>query len=106
MQRIKKGDKVMVIAGRDLGSEGEVLKVLPRENRVIVDGVNIVSRHTKASQQGNQTVPAQIVKKNAPIDLSNVMLVCPSCEEASRIGYRMDGDNKVRFCKKCDSIID
>ena len=77
MQRIKKGDTVEVIAGKDLGERGEVLAVLPKEDRVVVQGVNILKRHRKARQSGNQQIPAQIVEFEGPIHLSNVMLVCP-----------------------------
>jgi large subunit ribosomal protein L24 len=107
MQRIKKGDTVQVIAGKDLGERGEVIAVLPKEDRVIVNGVNVAKKHQKARQVGNQQIPAQIVEFNAPLHLSNVMLVCPNCNEAARIGYRFTDDNrKTRFCKKCDGNID
>lgn len=106
MQRIKKGDTVEIIAGKDLGDRGEVIKVLVKEDRVIVDGVNIVKRHQKASTQGGQNVPAQIVEKDAPLHLSNVMLVCPACDKATRVGFKVnDQGMKVRVCKKCNSEI-
>lgn len=107
MQRIKKGDTVEVIAGKDLGERGQVVKILLKENRVIVGGVNVVKRHQKARQAGNQTVPAQIVEKDAPLDMSNVMLVCPSCDKRTRVGYRLREDgHKVRVCKKCNADIE
>ncbi|MCL4255863.1 MAG: 50S ribosomal protein L24 [Anaerolineae bacterium] len=106
MQRIKKGDTVEVIAGKDLGERGEVEKVLPKENRVVVNGVNILKRHEKARQVGNQQIPAQIVEFDAPLDLSNVMLVCPSCNQTTRVGFRFVDDRKVRHCKKCNANID
>jgi len=107
MQRIKKGDTVEVIAGKDLGERGEVVRVVVKDNRVIVDGVNKVKRHQKARQQGGQTIPAQIVEKDAPLDMSNVMLVCPSCSKRTRVGYRMREDGKkVRVCKKCNADIE
>jgi large subunit ribosomal protein L24 len=107
MQRIKKGDTVEVIAGKDLGERGQVVRVLLKENRVIVGGVNVVKRHQKARQAGNQTVPAQIVEKDAPLDMSNVMLVCPSCDKRTRVGYRLREDgHKVRVCKKCNADIE
>jgi len=107
MQRIKKGDTVEIIAGKDIGERGEVIRVLTKDNRVIVDGINVVKRHEKARQAGNQTVPAQIVEKDAPIHLSNVMLVCPSCDEKSRVGFSVDADGyKYRVCKKCNEKID
>ncbi len=107
MQRIKKGDTVEVIAGKDLGERGQVVSILLKENRVIVGGVNVVKRHQKARQAGNQTVPAQIVEKDAPLDLSNVMLVCSSCDKRTRVGYRLREDGrKVRVCKKCNADIE
>jgi len=108
MQRIKKGDTVEIIAGKDVGERGEVKTVMPKENRVIVDGYNIVKRHQKARQRGNQNIPAQIVSKEAPLHLSNVMLVCPSCGKRTRVGYRVrESDNrKVRVCKKCGADIE
>lgn len=107
MQRIKKGDQVEVIAGKDVGERGSVITVLNKENRVIVEGVNILKKHQKAQQAGRQQVQAQILEFEGPIHLSNVMLVCPSCGEATRVGFRYSDDNrKTRFCKKCDADVD
>lgn len=112
MKRIKKGDTVEVIAGKDRGFgdepvRGEVVRVLPNANRVVVNGVNIMKRHEKARQIGNQQIPAQITEFEAPLHLSNVMLVCPNCDERTRIGYTIKEDGyKTRVCKKCDEDID
>ncbi len=107
MQRIKKGDTVEVIAGKDLGERGEVLAVLPKEDRVVVQGVNILKRHNKARQAGNQQIPAQIVEFEGKMHLSNVMLVCPTCAKASRVGFRVRDDGyKVRVCKNCQAEIE
>lgn len=107
MQRIKKGDTVEVVAGKDLGERGEVVSVFPKENRVIISGVNTLKKHEKAKQVGNQQIPAQIVEFNAPIHLSNVMLVCDSCNAKTRVGFRFREDGrKVRVCKKCNSDIE
>lgn len=107
MQRIKKGDTVEVIAGKDLGERGEVMSVLPKEDRVVVQGINILKKHRKARQAGNQQVPAQIVEFEGPIHLSNVLLVCPSCSKKTRVGFRARDDGyKVRVCKQCDSEIE
>jgi len=107
MQRIKKGDTVEVIAGKDKGFRGDVVAVLKKDNRVIVNGINIAKKHEKAKQVGNQQIPAQIAEIEAPIHLSNVMLVCPSCDEASRIGFEIKEDGyKTRVCKKCNQDID
>ena len=96
--KIKKGDQVQVIAGKDLGKVGEVTRVLLARDRVIVDGVNVAKRHqraTKATMQGG------IIDKDMPIHVSNVAIVCTSCGKHTRIGYRIDGDDKVRVCRKC-----
>ena len=107
MRRIKKGDQVEVIAGKDLGERGDVVSVMTKVNRVVVNGVNVGKKHEKAKQVGNQQIKAQIVEFNAPIHASNVMLVCPKCDKAVRVGFRYQDDGrKVRFCKKCDANID
>ena len=101
--RIKKGDQVEVIAGKDIGKRGEVLSVDRDKNRVMVEGVNIVHRHTQATRDMPQ---GGIIENEAPIDVSNVQLVCPSCGENTRIGADFDDDgNKKRVCKKCDGMI-
>ena len=109
MQRIKKGDTVLVIAGKDKGVEAEVVSVLPKMDRVVVNGVNIVKRHQKARPGANgQTIQAQIVEREAALQLSNVMLVCNTCKQATRVGYRIrEADGfKVRVCKKCNADIE
>ena len=107
MQRIKKGDQIEVIAGKDLGERGEVVTVMVKEDHVVVGGVNIGKKHEKAKQIGSRQIPAQIMEFNAPLHISNVMLVCPSCDKAVRVGFRFKDDGtKVRFCKACDSDID
>jgi large subunit ribosomal protein L24 len=106
MQRIKKGDTVEVIAGKNLGDRGQVVSVLANNNRVVVEGVNLAKKHEKAKQIGNRQIPAQILEFNAPLHLSNVMLVCPACDQRTRVGYRFIEDGrKTRFCKKCDANI-
>jgi large subunit ribosomal protein L24 len=107
MQRIKSGDTVHVIAGKDRGERGQVLAVYPQENRVVVRGINIVKKHEKARQAGARQVPAQIVSTEAPLNLSNVMLVCPSCDKYTRVGFHLHDDGfKARVCKKCGAEID
>jgi large subunit ribosomal protein L24 len=107
MQRIKKGDTVEVIAGKDLGERGEVLAVLPKEDRVVVQGVNSLKRHRKARQSGNQQIPSQIVEFEGPIHLSNVMVVCPTCGKKARVGFRVRDDGfKVRVCRQCNADIE
>lgn len=99
--RIKQGDTVIVIAGNDKGTQGEVTQVLARQNRIVVAGVNRRTKHQKPRQAGRSQVQGGIVEFEAPIDVSNVMLVCPHTGEPTRIGVRRDEDGKpVRFSKK------
>ncbi|MBO6879747.1 50S ribosomal protein L24 [Winogradskyella sp.] len=99
--KIKSGDTVQIIAGDHKGSEGKVLKVLKDKNKAIVEGVNMVKKHTKPSAQNPQ---GGIVEKEASIHMSNLSLLT-SKGETTRVGYRMDGDNKVRFSKKSNEVI-
>ena len=98
---VKKGDRVKVIAGKDTGKEGKVLVVDQKNAKVIVEGVNMVSKHMKPSQ-ANQN--GGIVQKEAAIDISNVMLVFKG--KTTRVGFKMDGDKKVRFAKATGDVID
>ncbi|WP_323788244.1 50S ribosomal protein L24 [Psychroserpens sp.] len=99
--KIKSGDTVQVIAGDHKGTEGKVLKVLKDKNKAIVEGVNMVKKHTKPSAQNPQ---GGIVEKEAPMHLSNLSLLT-SKGETTRVGYKMEGDNKVRFSKKSNEVI-
>jgi large subunit ribosomal protein L24 len=96
--KIRKGDQVYVIAGKDVGKRGEVTRVIPERDRVIVDGVNVAKRHQRAT---NATMQGGIIDKDMPLHVSNVAIVCSSCDKPTRIGYRFDGDTKVRVCRKC-----
>ncbi len=107
MQRIKKGDTVKVIAGKDKGVEGQVLRVLPKDNRVVVERVNVVKKHQKPVQAGNQQTQAGIIEFEAPLHMSNVMLVCTQCKQQTRVGFRINEEGrKVRVCKHCKQDID
>jgi len=100
--KLKKGDLVKVIAGKDKGKTGKIISFVPKKNRVIVEGVRIVKKHVKASQ----TTKGGIIEKEAPIDISNVMLVCPHCKKPTRISSKfLDDGTKVRVCKKCHETI-
>ncbi|HHU92614.1 MAG TPA: 50S ribosomal protein L24 [Halanaerobiaceae bacterium] len=104
MRKIKKGDTVEVIAGKDKGKRGKVLKVQLKEDRVIVEGINILHRHMKASQEMPQ---GGIVKVEGPVHISNVQLVCPRCNQKARTGINLLEDGKkVRVCKKCGEAVD
>lgn len=104
---IKKNDKVVVIAGDDrvLEKSGKVLKIFPDKNRVIVEGVNFVKKHLRVTRQDRQ---GGIIEIEAPVDISNVMVVCPRCGQPTRVGRRnVEGVvGSVRYCKKCDENID
>jgi len=102
---IRKNDNVLVLTGRDRGKRGRVLRVLPRKSRVIVEGVNFIKRHTKANPQKN--IKGGIVQREAPLNASNVQIVCPECGAPSRIGSRrLDDGRRVRFCRKCKGVVD
>ncbi len=101
--KIKKGDKVIVITGKDKGKTGEVTKVLVQENKVIVSGINIAKRHTKPSQES----AGGIISKEMPIHISNVAYVDPKTNKATRLGIKMDKDGrKVRVAKKSGEVVD
>ena len=103
MSNIRKGDKVVVVTGRDKGKKGSVIKVFPKENRALVQGVNIAKHH----QRQTQTQQAGIVSKEAPIHLSNIAHVDPKSGAGTRIGFKTLGDGrKVRFAKKSGEVID
>lgn len=101
--KIKKGDTVLVTRGKDKGKKGKVLSVNREKQRVVVEGVNIQKKHTRPTQR---TPQGGVITQEGSIAVSNVMLVCPSCGEPTRVGYLVKGkDLKVRVCKKCDSEI-
>lgn len=100
--KIKSGDIVTVIAGDHKGSEGKVLKVMIDDNKAIVEGVNMVSKHTKPSAKNPQ---GGIVKKEAPIHISNLALIDPKSKKATKVGYKTEGDKKVRFSKKSNQVL-
>jgi large subunit ribosomal protein L24 len=103
--RIRKNDKVMVIAGKDAGKLGKVLKVLRKHDRVLVERVNMVKRHTRANPYRQQR--GGIVDKEMPIHISNLMVVCSACTKPTRVGYRYTEDGKkLRFCKKCNEVME
>jgi large subunit ribosomal protein L24 len=102
---IRRNDNVLVIAGRDRGKRGRVLRVLPERNRLVVEGVNLIKRHTKPNPQRN--IKGGIVEREASVHASNVQLVCPECGRPTRIGRRILGDGrKVRICRKCEGVVD
>ncbi|MFN8596847.1 MAG: 50S ribosomal protein L24 [Anaerolineae bacterium] len=105
MAKIKKGDTVMIITGESKGVRGQVQRIDAKDNRVVVAGANIVKKHQKPVQAGRGKTQAGIIEFEAPVSLSNVMLVCPKCNEPTRVGYRLDGESKVRVCRSCGADI-
>ena len=102
---VRKNDNVLVTTGKDRGKRGRVLKVLPEKNRVVVEGVNVIKRHTKPNPQ--RQIKGGVVEREAPLHASNVQLVCPECGKATRIGRKILGDGrKVRICRKCEGVVD
>jgi large subunit ribosomal protein L24 len=102
---IRKNDNVVVTTGKDRGKRGRVLKVLPEKNRLIVEGVNFIKRHTKPDPRRN--VKGGVMEREASLHASNVQLVCPECGRPTRLGRRILGDGrKVRICRKCEGVVD
>ena len=99
--KIRKGDQVIVTPGRDKGKQGEVLRAMPKDNKVVVQGVNMVKRHTRPSQ----TNAGGIISKEAPIDVSNVALIDPETGKATRVGFKVVDGEKVRIAKKSGKVI-
>jgi large subunit ribosomal protein L24 len=105
--RIKAGDTVEIIRGNDRASRGTVRLVDRRKNRVVVEGINIVTKHQRPIPAGRQQTQGGIIEFEAPVNASNVMLVCPSCQERTRVGYAAsEGGRKMRTCKKCKAQFD
>jgi len=102
---IRKNDDVVVTTGKDRGKRGRVLKVLPEKNRLVVEGVNFIKRHTKPNPQRN--VKGGVMEREASLHASNVQLVCPECGRPTRLGRKVLGDGrKVRICRKCEGVVD
>ena len=102
---IRKNDQVMVRAGKDRGKKGRVLSVVPATNRVIVEGVNLIKRHTRPNPQKN--IKGGIVEREASLSAANVQLVCPECSAPARVGRkRLDDGRSVRYCRKCNGVVD
>ncbi|MCL5292845.1 MAG: 50S ribosomal protein L24 [Actinobacteria bacterium] len=101
---VKKGDRVEVITGKDKGKRGKILRAIPDKERVVIEGVNLIKRHSKPTQKNPQ---GGIVEREAPLHVSNVMVVCSSCNQPTRVGHRLSEEGrKVRVCRKCEGDID
>ncbi len=99
--KIKKGDKVKILLGKDRGKEGKVVFVRGKDRKVFVEGVNLYKRHVR--KQG--TSEGGIINIPKPLDVSNVALICPGCHKAGRVGFKIEGNEKVRICKKCQKEV-
>jgi large subunit ribosomal protein L24 len=104
--KIKQGDTVEVVSGHDKGHRGDVLRVLPSDKRVVVQGANMRKKHQRQVQAGGRTMNPGIIQFEAPIHVSNVMLVCPKCDQPVRVGMLIQGDQRQRVCKGCQELID
>lgn len=91
-----------MLAGKDAGKTGKVLRVFPEEKKVIVDGLNLLKKHNKPKREGEKGQRVEIPRK---VDVSNAMIVCPKCAKSSRVGYKTEGEKKIRVCKKCQAEI-
>jgi large subunit ribosomal protein L24 len=101
--KIRKGDNVMIMSGKDRGKSGKVLRVLPKMDKVLVEGFNLAKKAMRPKKQGQK---GEIVSVARPLHASNVMILCGSCKKAARVGYKMEGEQKVRYCKNCSAHID
>lgn len=100
--KIKKGDNVLIISGKDKGRTAKVLKSLPKEGKILVEGINVKNKHSKPKKQGEK---GQVIKVPAPLDVSDVKFICTKCGKATRLGYKIEKDKKYRICKKCKSEV-
>lgn len=104
--KIKKGDTVEVISGRDKGTRGAVLRTLPDDGRVVVQGANVRKKHQRQIQTGGRTMNPGVIQFEAPLDVAKVMLVCPKCGKTARVKVVRDSDGTRRVCKRCESVVD
>ena len=100
---IKKNDMVIVTTGKEKGKSGKVLRVFPEKNKAIIEKVNFIKRHVRPSKK---TPQGGVIEREASMHISNVKVVCPSCNQAVRVGVRLEGQDKIRFCKKCNVQVD
>ncbi len=100
--KIKKGDKVKILSGKDRGKKGRVLRVLPAENKIVVEGLNLSIKHVRPKREGEK---GQRIKQAMPLNISKAMLICPRCKQPIRVGYKVLADKrKKRFCRKCKDV--
>lgn len=100
--KIKKGDTVLIISGKDRTKKGKVLEVFPKEGKILVEGINLRKKHQRSKRTGEK---GQIVEMPTPLDISNAKLICSKCNKATRVGYKIVENKKFRICKKCEQVI-
>lgn len=100
--KIKKGDTVLIISGKDRGRKGKILKAFPKESKILVEGINLRKKHQRPRRTGEK---GQIVTLPAPINISNTKLICPKCGKTARVGYKIVENKKYRICKKCGQAL-
>ncbi len=100
--KLKTGDNVVVISGKDRGRKGKIIKVFPKASKIVVEGMNVRKKHVRAKQQGQK---GQVVQIPAPFSASNTMIFCETCKKGVRIGYNVEKDKKLRICKKCKGVL-
>ncbi len=100
--KLKKGDTVLVISGKDKGRKAPILKSLIKEGKILVEGINLKKKHIKPKKEGEK---GQVISVATPLSISNVKFICPKCGKATRLGYKIEGDKKFRICKKCKSEV-
>lgn len=100
--KVKKGDTVLIISGKDKGRTGKILRAFPKDLKILVEGINIKKKHVRPKREGEK---GQIVQVPSPMDMSNVKIICPKCGKASRVGYKLEKNRKFRVCKKCEQEI-
>lgn len=100
--KVKKGDSVLITAGKDKGRTGKITKAFPKALKILVEGINLKKKHVRPKKQGEK---GQVVEIPSALDVSNVKIICPKCGKATRVGYKIEKDIKKRVCKKCDQEI-
>ena len=100
--KVKKGDTVLIIAGKDKGRTAKIMRALPKEREILVEGINLKKKHVRPKRDGEK---GQVVQIPAAMDVSNVKIICPKCGKATRVGYKIEKDIKNRICKKCNQEI-
>ena len=101
--KIKKGDTVLIVKGKDKGKKGKVLRTFPKEMKILVENINLVKKHQRPRREGEK---GQIVQIAKPFPVSKAKLICPKCSKPTKVGFKFEGGKKHRFCKKCKNLID